>query len=66
MYISARARLHDGSNSHHDGAGLLHRGANGCIRYRLCWLYHTGSGVMSTYFYHPIPVFVPLQSGLKL
>ncbi len=31
MYISARARPHDGSNSHHDGAGLLHsRGASGC------------------------------------
>jgi hypothetical protein len=31
MYISARARLHDGPNSHHDDASLLDRGANGCI-----------------------------------
>jgi hypothetical protein len=30
MYISARARPHDGSISYHGGAGLLHRGANGC------------------------------------
>lgn len=28
--IAARARPHDGLNSHQDGTGPLHRGTNGC------------------------------------
>jgi hypothetical protein len=54
MYISARARPHDGSNSHHDGAGLLHRGANGCtsIVFAGCSTQDHASGRHT--FYHPI------------
>jgi hypothetical protein len=65
MYTSARARPHDGSNSHRDGASLLHRGADGCttvvssflvVAHRIMCQFDI---VLSSFS----PVFVSLQSG---